>query len=159
MHSLVSLGIFLLLAVAAAVAGGQFVGGEWYQSMQQPAWNPPAPLMAVLWAVYYVLMAVSAWMVWEAMRGLATAALGGWLLQLVIGIAWSWAYFGQERPGWSLGIMGLWLALGFVLLLRFRAIRPETGRLMLPVVAWLAFSWLLNLVQWLMNGGGLDSIF
>ena len=46
MHNLVSLAVFLLLAVAAAVAGGMFIGGEWYQQMQQPFWNPPAPLMA-----------------------------------------------------------------------------------------------------------------
>lgn len=154
-----SLGVFLLLAVLAALAGGQFVGGEWYQGMQQPAWNPPAPLMAVVWAVYYVLMAVSAWMVWEAMRGLAATSLGGWLLQLLLGVGWSWIYFGLHRPGWALGVMSLWLVTGVLVFAGFRSIRVEAGRLMLPVVAWLGFSWLLNLVQWFMNGGGFGSIF
>ena len=159
MQNLVSLAVFLLLAVIAAVVGGVFVGGEWYQQVQQPAWNPPAPLMALLWGLYFVLVAVSAWMVWQSMRGLAAGALALWGLMLLLGIAWSWIYFGLHRPGWALGPMSLWLAAGVLVLRAFRPIRPETVRFMLPVVAWLAFSWLLNLVQWLKNGGGLGSIF
>ena len=159
MHKLVSLGVFLLVAVAAAMAGGMFIGGEWYQQMQQPAWNPPPLLLALLWGVYYVLLAVSAWLVWRAMRGLAAGALALWGLLLLMGIAWSWLYFGLHRPGWALGAMSLWLAVGVMVLRAFRPARPETLRLMLPAVAWLAFSWLLNLAQWFKNGGGLGSIF
>ena len=63
MHRLASLAVFLLLVVIAAAVGGQFVGGDWYQGINQPSWNPPAIVMASVWAVLYVLMAVSAWMV------------------------------------------------------------------------------------------------
>ncbi|MGD9021198.1 MAG: tryptophan-rich sensory protein [Lysobacterales bacterium] len=159
MHNLVALGIFLLLAVIAAMAGGLFIGGEWYQQMQQPSWNPPALLMALLWGVYFVLVAVSAWMVWQSMRGLAAGALTLWGLLLLLGVVWSWTYFGLHRPGWALGPMSLWLAAGVLVLRAFRPIRPEAAWLMLPAVAWLAFSWLLNVVQWFKNGGGLGSIF
>lgn len=159
MQNLLSLAVFLLLAVAAAFAGGQFIGGEWYLIVQQPFWNPPPLLMALLWGLYYVLIAVSAWMVWQAMRGLAAGALSLWGLLLLLGVTWSWMYFGLHRPGWALGPMSLWLAAGVLVLRAFRPIAPETLRLMLPAVAWLAFSWLLNLVQWFKNGGGLNSLF
>ena len=159
MHRLASLAVFLLLVVIAAATGGQFVGGDWYhQLMKQPAWNPPAMLMASVWAVLYVLMAVSAWMVWDAMRTLARNALAWWGLQLVLSIAWSWVYFGMHRVGWALAVMSLWL-LGVIIVIKtFKSIKPEASSLMMPVAAWLLFSWALNFVQWHLNGGGIGSI-
>ena len=159
MHSLFSLGIFLLLVTLAVVVGGQFTGGEWYPTMQQPSWNPPAILLALVWAVVYVLMAVSAWMIWETKRGLTATALAWWVAQLPLSICWSWMYFGLHRPGWALGVMTLWLAISMLVFLSFRPIKTQAANLTLPVIAWLVFAWLLNLVQWNLNGGGLRSFF
>jgi tryptophan-rich sensory protein len=160
MHRLASLAVFLLLVVIAAAAGGQFIGGDWYhQLMKQPAWNPPAMVMAAVWAVLYVLMAVSAWMVWDTMRGFARNALAWWGLQLLLGMAWSWTYFGLHRVGWALAVMGLWLISVIIVTRTFRSIKPEAAGLMMPVAVWLLFSLALNFVQWRLNGGGIGSIF
>ncbi len=158
MQRLISLSVFLLLVVAAAVVGGQFVGGDWYQAMNQPEWNPSAMIMALVWAVLYVLMAVSAWMVWETMRGLAWTALSWWGLQLLLSVVWSWLFFGLHRVGWSLGVMGLWLLVVLVTIKSFRTIRLEASSLMMPLAAWLLFALALNFTQWQLNGGGLQSI-
>jgi len=159
MERLIALAVFLLLVVIASAVGGQFVGGDWYQAMNQPSWNPSAMLMASVWAVLYVLMAVSAWMVWETMRGLARAALGLWFFQLLLSVLWSWLYFGLHRIGWSLAVLSLWL-IAIVLVIRsFRAIKPEASSMMLPVGLWLLFVWALNFVQWHLNGGGIGTIF
>ena len=158
MEKLISLGVFLGLVVLTAALGGQFTGGEWYQAMHQPAWNPPAVVMASVWAVSYVLMAVSAWMVWETIRGLASVALGLWVLQLVLGVCWSWMYFGLHRPGWALGVMAFWLLAILVVTGKFRSIKPDTTGLMIPVAVWLLFFLLLNFIQWHLNGGGLGSV-
>ena len=158
MQRLISLSVFLLLVVAAAVVGGQFVGGDWYQSMIQPAWNPSAMVMALVWAVLYVLMAVSAWMVWETMRSLAKTALSWWGLQLLLSVVWSWLFFGLHRVGWSLGVMGLWLLAVLITIKAFRSIRLEASSLMMPLAAWLLFALALNFIQWQLNGGGLQSI-
>lgn len=158
MEKLISLGVFLVLVTLATAVAGQFTGGEWYQAMQQPAWNPSAVVMASVWAVLYVLMAVSAWMVWEARRGLAAVALGWWGLQLVLGIVWSWTFFALHRTGWALVVTALWLFAVLLVIKTFRSIKPEASSLMLPVAAWLLFFLLLNFVQWRLNGGGLGSI-
>jgi len=155
MHRLVSLAVFLLLVVIAAAVGGQFVGGDWYQAMNQPTWNPPAIVMAAVGAVLYVLMAVSAWMIWDAIRGLALVALSWWLLQLLLSICWSWMFFGFHRPGWALAVMGLWLLVVLVVIKTFRSIKLEAATLMMPVAAWLVFACVLNFVQWSLNGGGI----
>ena len=159
MHRLVSLAVFLLLVVIAAAVGGQFVGGEWYQAMLKPSWSPSAMVMASAWAVLYVLMAVSAWMIWDAMRGLARVALGWWGLQLLLSICWSWMFFGLERVGWALGVISLWIPVVVIVIKTFRPIKQEASTLMLPLAAWLIFLWVLNFFQWNMNGGGLGSIF
>lgn len=159
MNRLASLGIFLLLVVIAVAVGGLFTGGDWYQQMNQPAWSPPAMVMASVWSILYALMAISAWMVWDTMRALAAVPLGWWGLQLLLGTCWSWVYFGLERPGWSLPVMSLWLVAVLIVIKTFRSVRPEASNLMLPVAGWLLFLWVLNLVQWNMNGGGLGSIF
>ncbi|HEY5775250.1 MAG TPA: TspO/MBR family protein, partial [Xanthomonadales bacterium] len=94
MHRLVSLAVFLFLVIAVAAVNGLFAGGDWYQAMSEPSWKPSAMVMASVWAVLYVLMAVSAWMVWDTMRGLARVALAWWGLQLLLNICWSWMFFG-----------------------------------------------------------------
>jgi len=159
MERLIALAVFLVLVVAAAAAGGQFIGGDWYAAMLQPAWNPSAMVMAAAWAVLYVLMAVSAWMIWEAMRGLASVALGWWGVQLLLGVCWSWMFFGIHRIGWALAVMSLWLLAVIVVIKTFRSIKLEASSLMMPVAGWLLFSWVLNFVQWHLNGGGIGSIF
>jgi len=116
-------------------------------------------VLAVVWAVLYVLMAVSAWMVWETIRGQAQTALGWWVLQLLLGVAWSWVFFGLHRVGWSVGVMGLWVVVALITTKSFRSIRVEASSLMMPVAAWLLFALALNFNQWLLNGGGLTSIF
>ncbi len=159
MHRLVSLAVFLFLVVVAAAVGGLFVGGEWYLTMHKPSWNPSAMVMATVWAVLYVLMAVSAWMVWDTMRGLARVALGWWGLQLLLSIAWSWMFFGLHRVGWALAVTSLWLLAVVIVIKTFKPVKPEASTLMMPLAAWLIFVWVLNFYQWHLNGGGLGSIF
>lgn len=159
MHRLVSLAVFLVIVIIAAGVAGQFAGGEWYQQMKQPAWNPSAVVMASVWAVLYVLMAVSAWMVWDTRRSLASVALAWWGSQLLLGICWSWMFFGLERIGWTLGVMTFWIVAVLMVIKTFRSIKLEASSLMMPVAGWLLFMWALNFVQWHLNGGGLGSVF
>ena len=159
MHRLASLAVFLLLVVLAAAVSGQFVADEWYHTMIQPSWSPSAMVMASVWAVLYVLMAMSAWMVWDTKRGLAFVALSWWGLQLVLSVCWSWMFFGLERIGWSLMVMGLWFVAVLMVIKTFRSIKQEASSLMIPVAVWLLFMGVLNFVQWHLNGGGIGTVF
>jgi tryptophan-rich sensory protein len=159
MNRLVSLAVFLFLVIVTAAVAGQFVGGDWYFTMSKPAWNPSAMLMASIWAVLYVLMAVSAWMVWDSMRELARVALGWWGLQLLLNIGWSWMFFGLHRIGWALAVISLWLLVVVIVIRTFRPVRQEASVLMMPLAAWLIFVWVLNFYQWHLNGGGPGSVF
>ena len=159
MHRLFSLAVFLLLAVAATAIGGQFTGGDWYYVLFTPAWTPSPMVMTSVWSVLFVLMAVSAWMVWDTMRGLAAAALAWWGLQLLLSIMWSLMFFGWHRIGLATAIVSLWFVVVVIVIKTFRPIKPEAASLMVPLAAWLIFLCALNFNQWQLNGGGLGSIF
>jgi tryptophan-rich sensory protein len=155
MQRLATLSLFLLFVVIAAAVGGQFTGGEWYHSMRQPAWNPPALVMSAVWTVVYVILAVSAWLIWDTKRSLARVALSWWGLQLVLGVGWSWVFFGLHRPGWALVVLGLWWLAILVVIRTFRSVNRAASRLLAPVALWLMFCWFLGFAQWHLNGGGI----
>jgi len=159
MSRLISLAVFLLLVVIASAVGGQFVGGDWYYGLIKPSWTPSAVLMSSVWAVLYVLMAVSAWKVWDAREGRSRTVLGWWGLQLLLGVGWSWVLFGLNRLGWALALISLWILVVLVVIRVFRPIKSEAANLMMALAAWLVFVWVLNFFLWHLNGGGLGSFF
>lgn len=159
MQRLLTLVLFIVIVLLAVAMGSQFGASDWYLAMQQPSWNPPASALVVAWSVVYVLMATSAWMVWDSAQSVAGKALVWWLLQLVASVVWSWLYFDLHRIGWAMAVMGLWLLLSLITVKTFRAFRLEASSLMMPVAVWLIFSLVLNFTQWHLNGGGLGSIF
>ena len=159
MQRFLTLVFFIVLVVLAVAIGSQFGAGEWYRGMHQPSWNPPASLLVVAWSVVYILLATSAWMVWDSAQSVAFRALVWWFLQLVTSVVWSWLFFDLHRIGWSMAVMGVWLLLSLITIKSFRAYRLEASSLMMPVAVWLVFALALNVNQWQLNGGGFSSIF
>lgn len=149
---ILGLAVWLAVTFAAAFVGSQFLPGEWYASLEKPAWTPPNGVFAPVWTVLYALMAVSAWMIWSR-RGLRGAALplGLFLLQLALNAIWSWLFFGLHRPDWALiEILLLWLAI-LATLIAFWRIRIAAGALLLPYLLWVSFATALNFELWRLN--------
>jgi len=155
--TVMTLAIFLLCVVLVAALSGRFSGGEWYQLMQQPGWRPPALAMAAAWSLYYLSMALTAWLVWERRHRRAVRALSIWLLLLALNVLWAWFFFGLHRVGWSLAVLGLWLAATLAASWLLRPVQTDAARLLLLAGLWLLFVLALNFSQWTLNGGGLAS--
>lgn len=58
-----------------------------------------------------------------------------------------------------MAVMTIWLLVVLAVVKMFRPIKLEASSLMMPVAAWMLFSWVLGVVQWHLNGGGIGSIF
>jgi len=151
-----SMAAFLVLVVLAAGIAGSFEAGEWYFKLYKPFWTPPGWLFAVVWPALYLMMAMAAWKVWISGHLARNGALAWWAIQLVMNAAWSWLFFGLERPGWALAEMGLLIVVVLFCIQAFRGISKPAASLMMPYLAWLAFAWVLNFVLWNMNGGPLN---
>ena len=154
-----SLALFLLLVIAASVTAAGFEAGEWYHvALRQPSWAPPDWLFILAWALVYILMALAAWMVWLTGHYSRTGALAWWVMLLVLNVAWSVLFFGWQRPGWTLPLLGLTIAIALFCIRAFSLLSREAALLMTPYLAWMIFVSALNFVIWSINGGGLGSI-
>ena len=149
-----SLGLvgWLVISFAAAGIGSRFMPGEWYAALAKPSWNPPNALFGPVWTVLYVLMGVAAWLVWRrAGFGGAGAALGLFIVQLVLNALWSYLFFGQQRLDLAFGDILALLATILAVTILFWRIDRLAGALMLPYLAWVSFASVLNFVLWRLN--------
>jgi tryptophan-rich sensory protein len=144
--------------LAATFATGA-VGGvasvnapSFYGQLVQPAWAPPAWLFGPVWSVLFVLMAVSAWLVWRkhGFRG-AGVALGLFVAQLLANALWSWLFFGWQQGAMAfIEIIVLWVLIAATLRAFWRLHRVA-ALLLMPYLAWVSFAAALNLALWRLN--------
>ncbi len=140
--------VFLVLTFAAAGVGAQFGPSPWFEALRKPAWNPPNWVFAPVWTALYAMMAVAAWLVW---RTGARAPLACWLVQLALNAAWSWLFFGLERPDLAfVDIVVLWLAIAATLV-TFAPVSRPAALLLAPYLAWVTFATVLNGTIWRLN--------
>jgi tryptophan-rich sensory protein len=146
-----------LLLFAAAVAAAALVGGlaaatsaQEYAGLIRPSWAPPAGVFGPVWTVLYILIAVSAWLVWRR-AGWTTPAHPVWCAQLVLNAGWTPLFFAAGLIGVAFAeIVVLWVAVLATIVLFARTDRLAAG-LLLPYLAWVSFAGALNLAIWQLN--------
>jgi len=152
MRSTVGLVLWILAALAAGWIGSRFMPGEWYASLAKPSWNPPNTVFAPVWTVLYVLMGISAWLVWRE-TGFAGAKvpLALFIIQLALNALWSYLFFGAHLPMLAfIDIVTLWVVI-LVTMLCFWKINALAGGLLIPYLAWVLFASALNFQLWRLN--------
>jgi len=125
----------------------------WYATLQKPAFTPPNWLFAPAWGTLYLLMGISAFLIWK--RGLdnpqVKRALIVFLIQLALNALWSVVFFGLESPLYGvIVIAALWIAI-LLTILNFFKISTTAGLLLLPYILWVSFAAVLNISVWLLN--------
>lgn len=141
---------FLAITFAAASFGAQFLPGPWYAALAKPAWTPPDWVFTPVWTVLYFLIAVSGCLVWEREWRIGLP-LGLWLVQLGLNAAWSWLFFGLERP--ELAAIDIIVLLTAILATAYafaRVSRPA-ALLLVPYALWVSYATALNVAIWRLN--------
>lgn len=151
-RSALALAGWLVLCFSAAATGAFFPPGDWYGTLQKPAWNPPGWVFGPVWTALYAMMAIAAWLVGRRGGFAAQRAPLLWFLaQLALNAAWTPLFFGLRRPGLAFAdILLLWLALAITLSAFCRASRPAAW-LLAPYLAWVSFAAFLNFTLWRLN--------
>ncbi|MFG6415884.1 TspO/MBR family protein [Roseateles sp. DC23W] len=155
-QALALVGWLALTGVAAAMGGIASADAPgFYAQLSKPGWAPPAWLFGPVWTVLYLMMGVSAWLVWRAhdpQRGERTA-LGLYAAQLVPNALWSWLFFGWRQGALACLDILLLLALLAVMIPAFWRISRIAALLLLPYFAWVSFAAALTAVVWQRNPG------
>ena len=126
---------------------------DWYANLNKPFFNPPGWVFGPVWTALYILMAVSAALVWQ--KGLAgpivRMALALYLVQLVLNGLWTPLFFGAKMPLLAfIDIVLLWAAI-ILTILAFVRVSRYAALLMLPYLAWTSFAAVLNFSLWYLN--------
>lgn len=138
--------------VAAGFLGG-LIGGamKGYGDIVTPSFAPPPFLFPIVWSVLYILMGVSAYIVFESDSINKKPALTIYFIQLAVNILWPLFFFRFE---WFL-FSFIWLIALLVLVLimfsLFYKIKPLSAWLQLPYILWLAFAAVLNFTVYTIN--------
>jgi benzodiazapine receptor len=125
---------------------------DWYRSLAKPSFTPPDWTFSIVWILIFLLMGVSAWLVWRR-AGFAGGAipLTWFAAQFALNLAWSVLFFGFRLPGWALiEIVALYGAVLMTAITFYRVSRPA-GLLLAPYLLWLTFAVALNASIWSLN--------
>jgi tryptophan-rich sensory protein len=142
-----------LCAIAGAIGALASVQAkDFYATLDQPAWAPPAGVFGPVWTLLYMSMAWAAWLIWRE-RGFTRArgALGLFVLQLGFNALWSWLFFAWHRGALAFADILVLLALIVATIVAFWRIRKAAAWLLAPYLAWVAFATLLNYSVWQRN--------
>jgi benzodiazapine receptor len=106
-----------------------------------------------VWISLYVLMGISAFLIWR--KGLDNkaikVALGIFVAQLVVNSLWSLMFFGLKSPlAGFVTIIILWILI-VLTISHFYRISTVAGALMVPYLLWVSFASVLNFSLWRLN--------
>jgi len=150
----------LIIAIAvcelAGVVGSLFTTPSitgWYTEIIKPDFNPPSWVFAPVWTALFALMGIATFLIWK--RGLdhrdVKIALGIFVGQLALNIAWSIIFFGLHSPGGALlEIVFLWIAI-LATIVAFAKISKIAAWLLVPYILWVSFAGYLNYAIWMLN--------
>lgn len=153
-------GVKLLISLAACVCAGLigsiFTRGSistWYTFLHKPAFSPPDWVYAPVWFLLYILMGISAFLVWRmGMKQFhVREGLVIFLIQLILNTFWSFAFFGLKSTiAGLLVIVPLWTAI-LLTIINFYRISRTASFLLLPYILWVSFATALNFSIYLLN--------
>jgi tryptophan-rich sensory protein len=149
------LSVAFVISFATAGIGGALTDlGPWYQALKQPDWKPPDAAFGVIWSTIFTLGAFSGWLAWRQAPMLRErlVVLAVFLINLCLNILWSWLFFVQHRPDWSLvELYFLWASIVAMMVVSWRHSRLAAV-LLVPYLAWVTTAGFLNQANIQLNG-------
>ena len=147
--------IFALVSVTVGCLAAVFTkdNRNIYDYITLPVFAPPAWIFPVVWVILYILMGVSAGLMWTAPRKdhKKPGAQFYFFLQLGVNFFWSIIFFNFMAFKASFVWLILLLGLIIIMFLSFFKISKISAYLLLPYIIWVIFAGALNLSIALLN--------
>lgn len=118
---------------------------EVYESLEKPPLSPPSYIFGIVWTILFILMGISAYMIYESDNPLKKKALTVYGVQLIMNFIWPLLFFGAQAYVLSaVWIVALWLVIIYMIIL-FYKIKPAAAFLQIPYLLWVTFAGWLNI--------------
>ena len=157
MSKSVKIAISVAICLAVSYGSSYFTQSSintWFPTLIKPFFNPPSWLFAPVWSLLYIMMGISAGLIWskiEAFPELVKKALFVFSIQLILNALWSFLFFGLQNPLLALiEILLLWLLI-FETIKVFKPIDNLASKLLIPYILWVSFATILNASIWWLN--------
>jgi len=153
---IIKLFVSVLICLGAGFLGSIFTTPAiptWYATLNKPSFNPPNWLFAPVWTTLFILMGISAFLVWQ--KGLkkkgVKKALVFFLIQLIFNVLWSFFFFKFHSPFLALlDIIVLWFLI-LLTMIKFFKINNTASLLLIPYLLWVSFASTLNYFFYKLN--------
>ena len=116
---------------------------QWYNSLKKSSLTPPNKAFGIVWPILYIMMAISATLVWKACGGFCRPLLF-FAIGLVFNLMWTPVFFRQRKIGLALAIILLTLGFTLYTMYLFYPISELAVWLLVPYALWLTFATYLN---------------
>lgn len=146
--------ILIALAVGGLAAYLTMGSMDIYSRINLPPLSPPGWLFPVVWSVLYVLMGISAALVYTNKTSSPQdkkSALKTYGFQLIVNFLWTLIFFNLRN--WLFAfvwILLLWVLI-IIMIVKFCKIKPIAGLLQIPYLLWVTFAAYLNFMIFLLN--------
>ncbi len=126
-----------------------------YGEIISPAFAPPAILFPIVWTVLYILMGVSAALVYRQKEAMPPAVRDGMVFfgtSLAVNFTWSLIFFNLR----AFLFASLWILFLLFLIAStiyyYRKVSPPAAYLQIPYLLWVAFATVLTFAIYHLNG-------
>jgi len=118
----------------------------WYPTLTKPAFNPPDWIFAPVWTTLYILIGISAYLVWQKRKEILhfPRTIAIYLMQLVLNLMWSFIFFYAHQIGVALVEIVLLLVIVIINARVFYKVDKTAGLLFVPYILWVGFATLLT---------------
>lgn len=118
-----------------------------FETLAKPPLSPPGFLFPIVWSILYVLMGISAGMVYKSSGNVPFV----YRLSLIVNFLWSVIFFNMEAYLFAF----IWLLLLFALIIltvaEYSRVNKTAAYLQIPYLLWVAFAGYLNFSIWFLN--------
>ncbi len=121
------------------------------ESVNKPAFSPPAFLFPIAWTILYILMGVAAYIVEISKNKTDNKPFIFYFTQLAVNFLWPLVFFNLKWYFLSIVVIAALLTLVILTFIEFFKINKTAGYLLIPYILWLLFATALNIGVYALN--------
>lgn len=147
----------ILISCAISVGTGRLSGflsmisNNTFDVIQKPPLTPPAFVFPIVWLILYLLMGLSAYLIYKTDSPIKKKALTIYGVSLALNFVWPFLFFVFQAFLLSfIWLIVLWATVLYMIL-EFFKINTAAALLQIPYLLWLSFAAYLNFAIYLLN--------